>query len=110
WRLGPVDELNTELEGGVARPHPLLLRNAKDVEKLGLDARHRAFSDPDRRDRGGLNQGDVGLAMEPRMQQGRTHPAGSAATEDDDVLDAVVFWQAWRSGGAHQHLSFFSCD
>src|SRR5947209_926240 len=78
WRA-PVDELNAELEGAVARRQEFVLVDTNHVVE-GHERRDGGFADSNRADFVRFDQNDFDrLRVEERRESGGGHPAGGAA-------------------------------
>ena len=86
----PVDELDPELERCVGGGKELVLVNSEQPVELD-DRRDRRLADADRADVARLDQRDSDLLCgEHSAQRSRAHPAGGAATADDDAADGAL--------------------
>ena len=82
----PVDELDTELERCVCRPHELGLVDPELLIEC-LDCGYGGFANSHRADLVGFDQSNPPhLAVKDLRQHCGGHPASGAAADDDDVL------------------------
>jgi hypothetical protein len=85
--LSPVEELDADLEGSLDGAQHF---GFVDLEKaIELDERRDGrFTNANRSDHLGLDDGDCDVASRPQTGQGgRGHPACGSAADNDDMLD-----------------------
>src|SRR5205823_5326578 len=82
---GPVDELDPQLERGLGRRHPFLLRQAHVLEER-LQRIEARLADADRADRLRLHERYRHLRPERAVEVDRTHPPCGPSTDDHDAL------------------------
>ena len=80
----PVDELNGELIRGVARRHPVLFVEPKEVEKQ-LESAECSFSDANGLYARGFQDRDGFQTRQRAFQIGGRHPSGSTSSHDYDL-------------------------
>ncbi len=86
----PVAEVDTQLVGALGRRNKLGLVNAEKLVKRD-QAGNRGLANPDRTDEGRLDQGDFARRSQDLGHGRGGHPAGRAATDDDDAAQGRNF-------------------
>ena len=84
--LAPSVELDAELDGGPGLAHELGLVEVDQCVEVP-DGRNRRLTDPDDADVGALDQPDLGVRPDGSLDRGGGHPAGRAASDDQDGFD-----------------------
>lgn len=86
-RRSPIHELDAGLERAVHLGHPLLFRYPEEVEEHLLQTWDGRLAHTDPGDRRRFDERNVRLLLERPDEVRGGHPARSAATHDDDILD-----------------------
>jgi hypothetical protein len=90
----PVHEFNAELERPLSCAHELVLIDPEHAVESD-ERRDGRFAHADRTDLLRLDERDPGVAVvEEARESGRSHPAGGAAADDDEVADRVFVHRA----------------
>ena len=87
--LPPIDEFDAELERALRLPQEIVLVDLQQLVEL-RDRRDRRLTDADDADLGGFDQRDRQSRAEHAGQGGSRHPAGGAASGNDDGSDFVA--------------------
>ena len=95
--LPPVDELDAELECALRMPQEIVFVELHQAVEL-RDRGDRRLADADDADLGGFDQRDGQPRAQDARQRGGRHPAGGAATGDDDRSDFLTGHAASISG------------
>ena len=86
--LAPVDELDPELERALGRADEVVFVDADQVVEAA-DQRDGRFAHADGGDFVRFDQADAVPVGHQRRQRGCAHPAGSAAADNDDILNVI---------------------
>src|SRR5690349_25114435 len=89
-QMTPVDEFDTQFERSVGFADELVFVQSQDVV-VERDHGNRGFADADGADQLGFDERDrVVLCAHDLGERRRGHPTGTAASNDDDVSNAVL--------------------
>src|SRR6185312_12212410 len=88
-RSYPVVVLNGELEGAAGGPKHRILIDAEEVIDVA-DLRNGGLADADRADGIGFHDTDIQSLAHRAAEDGRGHPSGRAAADDDNSPDTQV--------------------
>ena len=87
--LGPVNELDAQLEGALGMAQEIILIKTKALIKQ-LDRGDGGFTNADHADVLGFNQADPAIAAQGIDQSRRRHPSGGAAADNSDMANFTI--------------------